>query len=71
MNSVFPSNPEIGVFFECELPILGRFVTWIATRFFFDEGLVSRRLGHNIEETGENERFIPLLYAYATGEKNE
>jgi len=50
---------------KCRAPIVGRFITWIACRFFATEPMMRAWMVHNVEEVGESEKFIPQLYSDA------
>ena len=54
---------------KCRAPIIGRFFTWLACRFFASEGMVRAWMIHNVEEVGESEKFIPQLYAHAMAQQ--
>lgn len=49
-----------------EVPLLGRLANTLARRFAgADEDFVRTWIVHNIEESGETEKFVPKLYAHA------
>ena len=50
---------------ECRAPIVGRFITWLACKFFMPEPKIRAWMVHNVEEVGESEKFIPQLYSDA------
>lgn len=64
----FYKETEKGVIYEtemlikCEAPIIGKALTWFACKFFASEKRVKAWMLHNIEESGESEKFIPQLY---------
>ena len=47
--------------------VIGALLTRIARRFLFSDGMLRAWVAHNIEESGETEKFVPVLYAHATG----
>ena len=54
---------------KCRAPIIGRFFTWLACRFFASEEMLRAWMVHNVEEVGESEKFIPQLYAHAMAQQ--
>ena len=50
---------------KCEVPVIGKLVTWIATKTVMHEKKIRAWMQHNIEESGESEHFIPKLYNHA------
>ena len=65
----YKDSPE-GVLFFTELiigsdmPIIGKLFTWLITKFLVSEEILKAWMQHNIEESGESEKFIPILYNY-------
>ncbi|MDE2690718.1 MAG: hypothetical protein OXI49_09420 [Acidobacteriota bacterium] len=60
----FYTEARIGV----RVPIIGRFLNWIIRRQFTEE-LLRDWIVHNIEESGETEKFVPALYEEARGKR--
>ena len=50
---------------KCEVPVIGKLVTWIAIKNVMHEKKIRAWMQHNIEESGESEHFIPKLYNHA------
>ena len=50
---------------KCEVPVIGKLVTWIAIKTVMHEKKIRAWMQHNIEESGESEHFIPKLYNHA------
>jgi len=46
------------------MPVIGRLFTWLITKFLVSEEILKAWMQHNIEESGESEKFIPILYDY-------
>tara|TARA_B100000282_G_scaffold296454_1_gene278426 strand:+ start:628 stop:1356 length:729 start_codon:yes stop_codon:yes gene_type:complete len=65
----YQNSPE-GVLFMTQLtisndnPIFGKLITWLVTKFLVNEEILKAWMQHNIEESGESENFIPILYNY-------
>ena len=65
----YQNSPE-GVLFITQLtisndnPIFGKLITWLVTKFLVNEEILKAWMQHNIEESGESENFIPILYNY-------
>jgi hypothetical protein len=53
------------VIIDSPVPIIGPILTWLARRFAFTDDLLNAWILHNIEESGETERFVPQLYEHA------
>ena len=47
------------------IPIIGRLLTRIARRLLFSDAMLRDWIRHNIEESGETEKFVPALYTHA------
>ena len=47
------------------LPVVGSALGWLIRRFAFTEELIRAWIVHNIEESGETEKSVPLLFADA------
>ena len=47
------------------IPIIGRLLTRIARRLLFSDPMLRDWIRHNIEESGETEKFVPALYTHA------
>jgi len=52
---------------DSPVPVIGRLLTKLARRIAFPDELLDAWILHNIEESGETERFVPQLYAHANG----
>tara|TARA_A100001011_G_scaffold102052_1_gene107539 strand:- start:3948 stop:4688 length:741 start_codon:yes stop_codon:yes gene_type:complete len=65
----YQDSPE-GLLFMTQLtinndqPIIGNLVTWLVTKFLINEEMLKAWMQHNIEESGESAKFIPILYDY-------
>ena len=65
----YQDSPE-GLLFMTQLtinndqPILGNLITWLVTKFLINEEMLKAWMQHNIEESGESAKFIPILYDY-------
>ena len=65
----YEDSPD-GVLFMTQLtisndnPIFGNLITWLVTKFLVNEEILKAWMQHNIEESGESENFIPILYNY-------
>ena len=59
-GSSFYTEARIGV----EVPIIGRLLNWVIRRQFTEE-LLRDWIVHNIEESGETEKFVPALFEEA------
>ena len=59
-GSSFFTEARIGV----EVPIIGRILNWVIRRQFTEE-LLRDWIVHNIEESGETEKFVPALFEEA------
>ena len=59
-SSSFYTEARIGV----EVPIIGRLLNWVIRRQFTEE-LLRDWIVHNIEESGETEKFVPALFEEA------
>ena len=46
------------------MPVVGRLLNWVIRRQFSEE-LLHAWIVHNIEESGETEKFVPALYEEA------
>ena len=63
----YEDSPE-GVLFMTQLtisnnsPIFGSLITWLVTKLLVNEKILKAWMLHNIEESGESENFIPILY---------
>ena len=55
---------------RCEVPVIGGLVTWVATKYVMHEKKIKAWIQHNIEESGESERFIPKLYNHAQDQRS-
>ena len=47
---------------KCNVPVIGKLLTWIACNFIATEKRIKAWMLHNIEESGESEKFIPQLF---------
>tara|TARA_B100001093_G_scaffold30452_1_gene26392 strand:- start:1291 stop:1932 length:642 start_codon:yes stop_codon:yes gene_type:complete len=47
---------------KCEVFIIGKLLTWIAVKYIMHEKKIKAWMLHNIEESGESEKFIAKLY---------
>jgi hypothetical protein len=62
-GSRFHTQLTIGV----QWPLIGPAVTALARRLRFPSDAMQTWIQHNVEESGETEKFVPQLYAHATG----
>src|SRR5262249_11231168 len=60
-GSRFHTELRIGV----QWPLIGPVVTALARRLRFPRDAIETWIRHNIEESGETEKFVPQLYAAA------
>ena len=53
---------------SARIKLIGGLLTRIARRAMFTDAMVRHWVVHNVEESGETEKFLPALYAHANGE---
>tara|TARA_B110000444_G_scaffold260743_2_gene309041 strand:- start:118 stop:783 length:666 start_codon:yes stop_codon:yes gene_type:complete len=64
----FYKETEEGVIYKtemlvkCNAPIIGKLLTWLACNLIASEKRIKAWMLHNIEESGESEKFIPQLF---------
>lgn len=63
-DGAFNTEARVGV----QVPIIGRLLNWIIRRQFTEE-LLRDWIVHNIEESGETEKFVPVLFEEAQRER--
>jgi hypothetical protein len=49
-------------------PLLGGLVARLAEKMLVSEEMLRAWILHNVEESGETEKFVPQLYAHAQGD---
>ena len=47
---------------KCNAPVIGKLLTWLACNLIASEKRIKAWMLHNIEESGESEKFIPQLF---------
>ena len=62
-GSSFFTDLKVGV----RWPLIGRLMTRLIRKFGFNDPMIKDWILHNIEESGETEKFVPQLYAQANG----
>lgn len=45
-----------------DIPILGFLLNWLVVPFFYSKRTAKHWIKHNIEETGQTEKILPILY---------
>lgn len=62
-GSTFYAETYIGI----DIPFVGWFINWIILPMFFSKTTAKHWIKHNIEETGQTEKILPVLYNFYNG----